>query len=146
MLNPFKEVNWNPDTAARRKFAVSLMVGFPAIALVSLLTGWLRTGHWPTGFALSLGGLGAAAGVVFYAVPAISRPFYVVWYAFACCIGLVMGNIVLGLIFFLLVTGIGLVKRLGRKQPIRKTCDRASATYWIDAPPAPNPQRYFSQF
>ncbi|MFT4587452.1 MAG: hypothetical protein ACI9VS_002084, partial [Candidatus Binatia bacterium] len=29
MLNPFKEVDWNPDLPARRKFAVSLVIGFP---------------------------------------------------------------------------------------------------------------------
>lgn len=146
MLNPFKEVNWNPDTAARRKFAVSLIVGFPCLALLSFLANWLRAGVWLPGFALRLGGLGAAAGVIFYALPSICRPFYVVWYAVACCMGLVMGNVLFGLIFFLLVTGIGLMRRLGGRQAIVKTCDRAAATYWLEAPPAPPPQRYFSQF
>lgn len=146
MLNPFKEVNWNPDTAARRKFAVSLVVGFPCIALILLLAGWLRTGAWNPGFPLRLGGLGAAAGILFYVLPAIAKPFYVAWYALACCIGLVMGNVLLGVVFFVFVTGIGLLKRLGGKQAIRKTCDRTATTYWIDAPPSPDPKRYFSQF
>ena len=34
MINPFSEVNWNPDRPARKKFAVSLIIGFPAIAVV----------------------------------------------------------------------------------------------------------------
>ena len=111
MVNPFKEVNWNPDTAALRTFARSLV-----------------------------------AGVLFYAAPVIAKPFYIVWYAFACCIGLVVGNVLLGLIFYVLVTGIGLLKRLGGRQAIRKTPDPQAGTYWVDAPPAPEPKRYYRQF
>ena len=146
MLNPFKEVNWNPDTTARRTFAKSLVIGFPCVALVFLLAGWLAGKGWNVSFALKLGGIGAAAGALFYAVPAIARPFHVVWYALACCVGLVVGNVVLALVFYVLVTGIGLLKRLGGRQPIRKVPDRQAATYWIDAPPAPEPNRSYRQF
>ena len=146
MLNPFKEVNWHPDTAARRTFAKSLVIGFPCLAVVFLLAGFIAGKGWNVPFALKLGGIGAAAGVVFYAGPAIARPFYVVWYALACCMGLVIGNVVLGLIFYVLVTGIGLVKRCFGSQPIRKTPAPQAKTYWFDAPPALNSKRYFSQF
>ena len=95
MLNPFKEVNWNPDTAARRTFAKSLVVGFPCLALVLLFAGYLTGKGWNFDPSLKLGGIGAAAGVLFYAMPAVAKPFYVVWYALACCIGLVVGNVVL---------------------------------------------------
>ena len=146
MLNPFKEVNWQPDTAARRTFAKSLIIGFPCVALVFLLVGKLSSGAWNLEFALKLGGFGAGFGVLFYAMPAIAKPFYVVWYALACCIGLIVGNVLLGLIFYVLVTGIGLLKRLGRRQAIRKTPDPQATTYWADAPPAPEPKRYYRQF
>ena len=52
----------------------------------------------------------------------------------------------LGLLYYGLVTGIGLVKRVLGSQPICKTLDRQAATYWHDAPAAPDPKRYFSQF
>ena len=146
MLNPFKEVNWNPDTAALRTFARSLVIGFPCIAVAFLLAGFLGGKGWNVSFALKLGGSGAVAGVLFYAVPAIAKPFYIVWYALACCIGLVVGNVLLGLIFYVLVTGIGLVKRLGGRQAIRKTPDHQATTYWVDAPPTPEAKRYYRQF
>jgi hypothetical protein len=146
MLNPFKEVNWHPDTAARRTFAKSLVIGFPCVALVFLVAGWLAGKGWNVSFALKLGGIGAAAGVVFYAVPAIARPFYVIWYALACCVGLVVGNVVMALIFYVLVTGIGLFKRLLGQPAIRKAPNPQVKSYWLDAPPASNPKRYFSQF
>ena len=146
MLNPFKEVNWNPDTAARRTFAKSLVIGFPCLAVLLLLAGYFTGKGWNFGLALKLGGLGAGFGVLFYALPVIARPFYVGWYALACCIGLVVGNVVLALIFYVLVTGIGLVKRLFGSQPIRKTPDPQAKTYWLAAAPPSNPKRYFSQF
>ncbi|MEN9573288.1 MAG: Saxitoxin biosynthesis operon protein SxtJ [Verrucomicrobiota bacterium] len=146
MLNPFREVNWQPDTAARRAFAKSLMIGFPCVALGLLLVGKLTSGAWSLEFALKLGVLGAAAGVLFHLVPAIAKPFYVVWYALACCVGLVMGNVLMGLLFYVLVTGIGLVKRAFGSQPIRKTVDRQAATYWHTAPPPPAANRYYRQY
>lgn len=146
MVNPFKEVNWHPDTAARRTFAKSLVIGFPCLALVVLLAGFIAGKGWGVSFALKLGGIGAGAGVLFYFVPAIAKPFYIVWYALACCIGLVVGNLALGLVFYILVAGIGLLKRLGGRQPICKVPDAQAKTYWIDAPPAPEARRYYSQF
>lgn len=146
MLNPFKEVNWNPDTAARRIFAKSLVIGFPCLAVVLLLAGYCTGKGWNLKPALLLGGIGSAVGMLFYVVPAIASPFYVVWYALACCLGLIIGNVVLGLIFYVLVTGIGLVKRCFGNQLIRMTPDRQAKTYWLDAPPASNSKRYFSQF
>ena len=146
MLNPFKEVNWHPDTAALRTFAKSLVVGFPCLAVALLLASYLTGKGWNFDPSIKLGGIGAVAGVLFYMVPAIARPFYVIWHALACCIGLIVGNVVMALIFYVLVTGIGLLKRLGGRQPIRKTPDRLVKTYWIDAPLAPEAKRYYRQF
>ena len=146
MVNPFKEVNWNPDTAALRTFARSLVIGFPCIAVAFLLAGFLAGKGWNLFFALKLGGFGAVAGVLFYTAPVIAKPFYVVWYALACCIGLIVGNVVLALIFYVLVTGIALVRRFFGSQPIRKTPDPQAKTYWLAAAPPPNLKRYFSQF
>ena len=146
MINPFKEVNWNPDTAARRTFARSLIIGFPAVALVFLLVGKLTHGVWNTAAALKLAGFGAGAGVLFYALPAIAWPFYVVWYALACCVGLVMGNVLIALLFYVMVTGIGLLKRAFGAQPIAKRPDPQAKTYWLDARPVQDVKSYYRQF
>jgi len=146
MLNPFKEVNWHPDVAVRRVFAKSLMLGFPCLAVFFLLAGRLKTGAWHPAFALQLGGFGAGAGALFYAVPAIARLFYVVWYGLACALGFVVGNVLMTLLFYVVVTGTGLLKRGLGGPTIRKTFDRQAATYWHDAPPARPPASYFKQF
>jgi hypothetical protein len=146
MMNPFKEVNWNPDVAERRKFARSLVIGFPCVAVVLLLAGWLKTGVWKIEPALIIGGGGLALGLVLLALPGIARPFYVVWYGVACAMGLVVGNILLAVVFYILITGVGLAMRVVGKGSIRKASDKQATTYWKDAKPVTDPQRYYRQF
>ena len=146
MMNPFKEVNWNPDVAERRKFGSSLVIGFPCIALVLLLGGWFKTGAWKIQPALIIGGTGLAIGLVLLALPVIARPFYVIWYGLACAMGLVVGNILLAVVFYILITAVGLAMRMAGKHSISKTVDKSVPTYWNDAKPVNDPQRYYRQF
>jgi hypothetical protein len=146
MINPFKEVNWTPTRAEKRKFAVSLLIGFPIIALlIFAVRGSLGYG-WNADFPLRLGGFGFAAGLLFYILPQIASPFYVAWYALACVMGIIVGNILLGGFFFVLVTGIGLVLRAVGKCPISKRPNKSAATYWKDAEIVTDVERNFRQF
>src|ERR1043165_7468076 len=95
MVNPFKEVNWKPGLADLRKFARSLVIGFPCVAVVLLLTGRLhsQTGAWNFRPPLLVGGIGVAFGLLFLALPALAKPFYLVWYFVARWLCLVGGNV-----------------------------------------------------
>lgn len=105
MLNPFKEVNWSPDTATRRVFAKSLMIGLPCVAVLFAILRWLKTGGWDSASAVLYGGAGFAAGALFYALPGIALPFYLAWFGAACAIGLVVGNVLMAVLFYVFVTG-----------------------------------------
>lgn len=146
MINPFKEVNWDPDIAARRKFAVSLIIGFPVIAVLLFVVKWLAGGHPHVTALLWLGGGGLAAGAVFWAVPQIAKPFYLAWYFLACSIGIVVSNVLLVGFYFVVVTLLGLLMRALGKAPLRKNFDRNAKTYWEDVPRQTDPTRYYSQF
>ncbi len=145
MMNPFAEVNWNPDRPARRKFAVSLMVGFPCLAAVLLLVDHFRHGGWSArpGW---LAAIGFAAGLLFWLLPGIARPFYRVWYFIGCCFGFVMGNTLLGLFFYLAVTPMGCLRRLAGRPSFSRGMDRNQATYWEDVEKVVDPKSYFRQF
>src|SRR5262245_46616934 len=112
MLNPFKEVDWNPDRAKLRGFAKTLMVGFPVVGVVLYLIRWLIRGTPALGAPAAIAGCGFGIGLLVYLWPGIGRPFYVAWYGIACLFGLVIGNIIFTLIFVIVVTGLGLLKRL----------------------------------
>ncbi len=145
MINPFKDTNWNPGPAEKRKFATSLVIGFPILAAVFALLGWLRTGTLP-GWTLWLALIGAGLGVVLWIVPQIARPFYLVWYFAACCMGIVISNVLIAAFFYLVFTPIGLFMRTIGRDPLQKRFDRTRATYWRDVEKVVDGERYFRQF
>ena len=147
MINPFKEINWKPEATELRKFAWSLIIGFPCIAIVFFLAKWIKTHAMPEAhFFFMLGGIGAAVGLVCLVAPVIARPLYYVWYALAACIGIVMANFIFVLLFFGIFTPIGLIMRLIGRDPLNLKWKKSAATHWIDAPLAPPAEQYFSQF
>ena len=146
MLNPFKEVDWNPDLPARRKFAISLVIGFPIIALVILLAGRAFGGEWKPLAPMWMAGCGAGIGLMLWALPRIAKPFYIIWYTFGCAMGIVIGNVLISAFYFLIITPFGLGRRLSKRKPIAKAADPDAKSYWRDAPPNDDPKRYFRQY
>ena len=146
MVNPFHEVDWQPDRRARRRFALSLLVGCPIIAVLLLVAARLQGAEGTHAAPLIVGLGGAALGLLLWVVPGIARPIYVAWYAVACAMGFVIGNLALAAIFFLLFTPLGLALRLCGRRTFRKEFDREAPTYWRDAPPARKPEAYYRQF
>ncbi len=146
MLNPFHEVNWRPGPAERRRFAASLIVGFPLVATGLLLAGRWHSGGWNLFLAATVGGIGTSVGLVLRWFPAIARPCYVLWYAIACAGGFVVGNLLLAGIYYLLFTPIGWARRALGRRTLQKGFDRGASTYWREAPPPGPPESYYRQF
>lgn len=145
MINPFSDVSWNPSRTEKKKFAKSLVVGFPVLAAFFSLVLWLSQHTWKP-FFLWLGVIGSVAGAVLWLLPSIARPFYVVWYFIASCIGFVVANLLLLAFYFLVITPIGLILGGLGKLTLRKGFDRDAATYWRDAEKTVDLQRYYRQF
>lgn len=146
MLNPFKEVDWNPDLPARRKFAVSWMIGFPVVAALILLLGKALGDVWKLELATWIAGVGCGAGVLLWLIPQIARPFYTAWFAFGCSVGIVIGNLLFLAFFFLVITPFGLARRLSSNQAISKGSDPGASTYWKEASQPSDPKRYYRQY
>jgi hypothetical protein len=146
MINPFQEVNWQPGPADKRKFALSLVVGFPCVAVVLLCLRRLVTGAWHLELPLWVGAVGLGLGLLLLALPVIARPFYVAWYFLACCVGVVVGNLLFAGFYFLAVTPVGLLLRALGRPPLQKVPQREAATYWRQSRPVTDPKRYFNQF
>jgi hypothetical protein len=69
------------------------------------------------------------------------------WLKFGLLLYKVMNPLVLGLLFFVTITPIGLVMRAFGKDFLRMKMDRSAKSYWIDrAPPGPPPQSMKNQF
>ena len=75
-----------------------------------------------------------AIGIILFAlgitIPALLKPVYLVWMIFATILGWLMTRVILSLLFYVIVTPIGLISRLFRKQFLELKWDRSKDTYW----------------
>jgi Saxitoxin biosynthesis operon protein SxtJ len=69
--------------------------------------------------------------------PSVLKPAYRAWMALAAVLAWINTRIILGLVFFLVVTPIGLVMRLLGRDPMRRQFDRAGESYRIRRVPRP---------
>lgn len=60
-------------------------------------------------------------------------------------IGWVISHLILFLVYYLVVTPIGLVLRLTGHDPMKRRLDRQAATYWQERTVARDPKSYFRQ-
>jgi hypothetical protein len=144
MINPFREINWQPGAHELRTFGKVIAIGFPILAALLAASARLRTHTWPA-WTLWLGAAGVAAGLTCIFVPRAARPLYLAWMALGCCVGLVVANVVLAAIYFLVVTPTGLALRLAGRDPLRRGIERGRASYWDDVQKSGDAERYFRQ-
>jgi polyferredoxin len=64
------------------------------------------------------------------AIPIILKPVYWAWMVFATILGWFMTRVILSLLFYVIVTPIGLISRLFRKQFLELKWDKSQDSYW----------------
>ena len=64
--------------------------------------------------------------------PAALAPLNRVWTRFGLLLHRIVSPVVLGVMFFVVVTPMGLVMRALGKDPLRLRFDREARSYWID--------------
>ena len=93
--------------------------------------------------------LGAAAAflIVAFVYPRVLWPLNWVWTRFGILLGRIVAPIVMGIIFFLVVTPIALIRRLMGKDSLNLEFDPEADSYWIvRKPPGPDPKSMPRQF
>jgi predicted membrane metal-binding protein len=111
-------------------------------ALVSALSWWRGHAGWHWTLPLA-----AAFVVVALVYPRLLAPLNKLWLKFGLLLYKVMNPLVLGLLFFVTITPIGIVMRLFGKDFLRLRLDRSAKSYWIErTPPGPPPQSMKNQF
>lgn len=135
------DVNWKPPPKQLRQFAALLIV-FGGIAGFVLfkkdVVSWVGA-QWIWGVAAGLGLAGLA-------LPPLIRPVYVVLMAVTLPIGLVVSTLLLGAVYYLAVTPIGLLARILGYDAMRRRSDPAAESYWIKRPGDTKVARYFRQY
>jgi predicted membrane metal-binding protein len=106
---------------------------------------------WPVLFGGSPRGWAAAVALAFALVgmlrPAWLAPLNRLWMRFGLLLGAVVSPIALGLLFYGVLTPIGVLMRLFGSDPLRLRRDPAMRSYWLPRqPPGPPPRSMDRQF
>jgi hypothetical protein len=132
------EKNREPSPRELRLFGL-MFAGF--FGLVGLLVR-LRGGALAT--SVAIWATAGTVAVLYYALPSARRWFYRLWIRLVYPIGWVTSHLALGLVYYVVVTPIGLLARL--RDPMRRTLEPSATTYWIVRRTARDPDRYFRQY
>ena len=112
------------------------------LALLGLVL-WARFGlavaRWPWGVATVL-------AVVYYAVPPLRRPIYVGWIWAMFPIAWTVSHVLLAIVYYLVLTPLGLLRRLIGGDPMHRRIDRAASSYWVERRSTDSTERYFRQY
>jgi hypothetical protein len=125
--------------SSNRSFGLVFAAVFALVALVPWLAGGAL--RW---WALALG---AVFLLVALAFPAKLAKLNRAWYKLGLLLHRIVSPLVLGLMFFVAITPIGLLMRALGKDPLRLKRDPQATTYWIERiPPGPAPESLRDQF
>ena len=128
------KIDLSPVDNLLRLFGFFSVAGFAIMALVLPVPGWLFWGLIGLGI---LQGLAAWAEYYFFI-----RPVYVIMSVIGMAIGMIVGPIVLGLMYYGMFTPLALWFRVVGRRSIEKKLDRQAATYWVDRKGPISPARY----
>ncbi|MBW3613809.1 MAG: hypothetical protein KY439_00650 [Actinobacteria bacterium] len=134
------DVNRNPSAKDLRAFGLLLPV-FVAVF------GWTIGHRSGSSTAASvIWAAGAAVVVVYLARPPLRRAVFVGWSYVTYPIAWAVSHVILGAVFFGVVTPIGLLVRRLREDPMERQWDPAAPSYWTSREPERDVRRYFRQF
>ena len=89
----------------------------------------------------------AGFGAVAVVAPALLGPLNRAWTRLGLLLHKIVSPVVLGIMFFLVITPMGIVMRLLGKDPLRLRIDPDASTYWIErTPPGPPADSFVDQF
>jgi len=150
MINPFTEINWNPDAKDLRKFGRTVLAGFLIISAVFLLVNILvfkypgsKAAYTP----LILFALGVAVCFISYFVKPLSLPVYYIWFIAGASIGIVVTNLLLSLFYYFFFTPVGLaLKYLAGRDPLNLKQIKAQKSNWNNHNANKPIRRYFKQY
>ena len=75
-------------------------------------------------------GIGITLSLIAIAIPSVLKPVYWMWMVFATILGGVMTRIILSLLFYIILTPIGLISRLFGRKFLELKWNHSQKSYW----------------
>lgn len=125
---------------SNRTFGLFFMGVFAILGAYGLWRGW-SIELIKAFFAIS-----ALLLVITLLLPKLLTPFNKFWYQLGLLLGKIVSPIVLGVIFFIIITPVAIVTRLAGRDVLKLRKQKVDS-YWIDrSPPGPEPESFKEQF
>ena len=128
---PFVKLNWQPNRKELRQFGAVFLGGFVFIGLVKYLWPFERfitrdqtLGFWLIAIGLIVGAIGLTG-------TRLALPFYWAWLGIAFVMGNIMSRLIIALIYYLIITPMGLLSRLVGRDPLQLKKPKGES-YWRD--------------
>lgn len=143
------EIDWQPDDRTLRQFGVIALFGFSFLAAIawsevfvfSFGLGDMRP--YVAGVFATLAGLSSLFSLI---APRANLPIYLGLTILSYPIGFVLSHLILGFLFFVMITPIGLFFRLTGYDPLHRRFEPEATTYWTDPRPRRAKESFFRQF
>jgi hypothetical protein len=143
------DINFHPTKKDLRGFGFAALVAF---GLIGGLVYWKRGlfgfdfGGATETVSYVLWGLGLLSGFFSIALPAANRALYVALSVITYPIGFVVSHVVMAIIFFVIITPVGLLFRVLGRDPLHRKFDRSAESYWDPHVARKDKGSYFKQF
>ena len=141
----FVKLNWKPNKKELRQFGAIFLAGFLAIGALKYFWPWEVVFSRDQRLGLILMILGLFVGTIALTGTRVALPFYWAWLSIAYVFGNIMGRIMIAAIFFLVVTPLGLLSRLIRRDRLQLN-NPDCASYWHEISLTKKIEQYERQF
>lgn len=119
-----------PESNDLRRFSFQLLIGFPSAGLFWLLVTWWISREWIWGILIGFSGVGLVIFAICRISPRMNRGLMRFWGVLTRMIEALITALVLGSIYFLVVTPLAWLRRLFGKSPVQRRPDPSRETYW----------------
>lgn len=146
---PLIHINLRPPPDTLRQFGLIGLIGFSLLAGLAYFQ-WLLFAYLPdtavnpTVYVLI--GLALYSGFFAFIAPLGLKPLYVLLTLITFPIGFVMSYLTMIIIFYGVLTPVGIVFKLIGRDTMNRRFDPSATTYWIKRKPPASVKRYFRQF
>ena len=143
------ELDLRPGEHTLRQFGFIALFGFGFLATIAWFE-WLifsfGLGDAKPVVAGAFAGLAVVSALLSLVYPKANLPIYVGLAIVAFPIGFVLSYLIMGVLFYGLITPVGLFFKLTGRDAMHRKFDPAAESYWVPARAARDKESYFKQF
>lgn len=143
------ELDLKPDDRTLRQFGWIALGGFAlltGLAWFDLLIFSFGLGAAKVPLCATFAGIGIYAALASLVFPRANLPVYLGLTLIAFPIGFVLSYVIMGTLFYVLITPVGLLFRLTGRDAMKRSFESGAPSYFVDVgSPAPR-ERYFKQY